>query len=208
MQYFPISLSSFATHPIVCKVAGFTLIETMVVTAIIAILAAMAAPSFLGLIAGTNVSSAVNSFISDSRYARGEAMRRGKSVSVCRTSTPADAAPVCSGGDGLAVGGWAEGWIVFEDLDHDGIRDAGDTILRSQEPLSRIGNFFAVAANTVSAVSTGNSIRFDATGRAVGQQGRWLVRASGDFANDVRYTRTLCMNSVGRVRLTQGEVVC
>jgi type IV fimbrial biogenesis protein FimT len=108
----------------------------------------------------------------------------------------------------LAVGGWREGWVVFEDLDDDGSIDAGETILRSQEPLANIGNFFAVGTNNVSAVSTGNSIRYDALGRAVGQQRRWFVRASGSFIDDARYTRTLCMNSVGRVRLLQGEVLC
>jgi type IV fimbrial biogenesis protein FimT len=81
--------------------------------------------------------------------------------------------------------------------------------LRVQDSLSGVGDFYAVgAAPLVSAVSTGNNIVYDGTGRAVGQQGRWLVHANGGFINDATYARTLCMNSVGRVRLLTGEVAC
>lgn len=189
---------------------GFTLIELMVVIAIIAILATLAAPSFLGLIASTNVTSTVNSFVSDSRYARGEAMRRGKSVTICRSSSPAAATPACSSGDGIAVGGWKEGWVVFEDLDGDGSFDnPGDRVLRVQESFPNISDMLAVGASpSVSAVSNRNGLTYDATGRAVGQSARWLVHASGDFSADDRYTRTLCMNSVGRVRVLQGVAAC
>lgn len=187
---------------------GFTLVELLVVTAIMAILAVLAVPSFVGLIASSNVSRAVNGFVSDTRYARGEGMRRGKSVTICRTSTPSAASPACSGGDGLAVGGWKEGWVVFVDEDGDGTFDAGDTVLRVQEESSGITDLFAVGAVTSSAVATRNFITYDATGRAIGQQARWLLHASGSLSADPSYTRTLCMNSVGRVRVLTGEVAC
>lgn len=189
--------------------SGFTLIEVLVVIAIIAILASLAAPSFMGLIANTSVSRAINGFISDTRYARGEGMRRGKSVTICRSNNPLAASPACSGGDGLAVGGWMEGWIVFVDENGNGTFNSGsDTVLRAQEPVRGIGDFFAVGTNTTSATTTGNRIIYDATGRAIGQQRRWLVHASGSLSSEVSYARTLCMNSVGRVRVQQGESVC
>lgn len=188
---------------------GFTLIELMVVVAIIAILAALAAPSLSGLIANASVARAVNSFMADARYARGEAMRRGKNVVMCRTNTPTAAAPACSIGDGLAVGGWMEGWVVFVDNDGNDSFSAGDAILRAQEALTGIGDFFAVGANTTSAVNARQSISFDGTGRAVGGMGRWLVHAPASLndVDDLR-TRTLCVNFIGRVRLLQGDVAC
>lgn len=181
----------------------------MVVVAIIAILAALAAPSLQGLIANSTVARAVNSFIGDMRYARGEAMRRGKSVIMCRTSTPTSNAPACSAGDGLAVGGWMEGWVVFVDNDGNDAFSAGDVILRSQEALAGIGDFFAVGANNISAVNARQKIIYDGTGRAVGSAGRWLVHAPASLndVNDFR-TRTLCLNFVGRVRLYPGDVTC
>lgn len=180
------------------------------VVSIAAILAAIAVPSFKGLIANSAISKAVNSFIADTRYARGEAMRRGKSVTMCRSNAPLVGSPVCSAGDGLAVGGWMEGWVVFLDENGDGTFDNGtDTVLRVQESLSGIGDFYAVGASpSVSAIATENKIIYDATGRAVGQQGRWLVHAPGSLNNDATYARTLCLNSVGRIRLQKGESAC
>lgn len=177
--------------------------------AIIAILATLAAPSFLGLLANASITRATNGFISDTRYARGEAMRRGKSVTICRTANFAEASPVCSVGDGAGVGGWMEGWVVFLDSNGNGTFDAAtDIVLRAQEPMAGVSDFFAVAATTPSAVSTGNRIIYDATGRAIGQSGRWLVHGSGSFATNSHYTRTLCMNSVGRVKVQTGDVAC
>ncbi|AYQ30116.1 MULTISPECIES: GspH/FimT family pseudopilin [unclassified Polaromonas] len=188
---------------------GFTLIELLVVIAIIAILATLAAPSFLGLLANASITRATNGFISDTRYARGEAMRRGKSVTICRTADYTAASPVCSAGDGAAVGGWMEGWVVFLDSNGNGSFDAAtDIVLRAQEPVARIGDFFAVGVSTPTAVATGNRIIYDGTGRAIGQSGRWLVHASGSFATNAKYTRTLCMNAVGRVKVQTGDVAC
>jgi len=187
---------------------GLTVIELLVVLAIIAIVAGFAIPSFLGLVAGTCVSRTVNAFVLDTRYARGEAMRRGKNVTICRSADPAAEAPKCSTGTGLAAGGWREGWVVFADEDGDGAFDSGaDTVLRVQQGFTSVGNFLAVNS-AGSPVNNRNHISYDATGRAVGLQSRWVVQAPGALSADRRYTRTLCMNVVGRVRVHAGEAQC
>ena len=210
-----LSIAGLATSrpQLTCRVRriqnGFTLIEVLVVVAIIGVLATLAAPSFLGLLANVSVTRATNNFISDTRYARGEAMRRGKSVTICRTADFSAASPVCSTGDGAAVGGWMQGWVVFLDGNGNGTFDAAtDIVLRGQEPVAGVSDFFAVAVSTPTAVTTGNRIIYDATGRAIGQSNRWLVHASGSFATNAYYTRTLCMNAVGRVKVQTGDVVC
>jgi type IV fimbrial biogenesis protein FimT len=187
---------------------GLTLIELLVTLAIIAIVAGFAIPSFLGLVASTCVSRTVNAFVSDTRYARGEAMRRGKTVTICRSADPATNPPKCSTGTGVAVGGWKEGWFVFADEDGDGTFDKGaDTVVRVQQPLADVSNFLAVN-NAGGPVNNRNHITYDATGRAIGLQSRWLVHAAGSLSANNRYTRTLCMNFVGRVRVQAGEAQC
>lgn len=187
---------------------GFSLIELLVALAIIAIVAGFAIPSFLGLIASTHVSRTVNAFVLDTRYARGEAMRRGKTVTICRSANPQANPPKCSSGNGVTVGGWKEGWVVFSDEDGDGAFDSGaDTVMRVQETLANSGNFLAVN-NAGGAVNNRNYISYDANGRAVGLQSRWLVQAAGSLAGNRSYTRTLCMNIVGRVRIHPGEASC
>ena len=53
---------------------GVTAIELATVIAILAILSALAGPSFVNLIRSNNVSSVVNTFMSDMRFARSEAI--------------------------------------------------------------------------------------------------------------------------------------
>lgn len=196
------------TTPPAPRTRGVTLIEVLVVLAIIAIVAGFAIPSFLGLMASTRVSWTVNAFVSDTRYARGEAMRRGITVTLCRSADPAADPPKCSSGNGVAVGGWREGWFVFADEDGDGAFDSGaDTVVRVQQALANAGNFLAVN-NAGGAVNNRNHISYDANGRAVGLQSRWLVQAAGALGNNRSYTRTLCMNMAGRVRVQVGEVPC
>jgi len=195
----------FSAHP---RPRGITLVELLVALAIIAIVAGFAIPSFLGLVASTRVSSTVNAFVLDTRYARGEAMRRGKTVTICRSADPAAKPPKCSGGNGAAVGGWREGWFVFTDEDGDGAFDSGaDSVVRIQDAFAYTGSFLAVN-NAGSPVNNRNHISFDANGRAVGLQTRWLVQAAGALASNSSYTRTLCMNMVGRVRVQVGEASC
>lgn len=63
------------------RTAGFTLIELMVVVSIIAIGAALAAPSFTQMIANYRVRSGAESMMNGLNYARAEAVRRNTAVS-------------------------------------------------------------------------------------------------------------------------------
>ena len=100
---------------------GFTLVEMLVVMTISAILIAAAVPAFQWTVARNRVSDATNLLLSNMEFARLEAVRRGNTVSICRTLDPN--APVatlaCSSASSATVDGndWAAGWIVFEKVE-------------------------------------------------------------------------------------------
>ena len=62
--------------------SGFTLIELMIVVALIAIIATVAVPSFQGLVESNRQKSTTNSVLGILNFARSEAVRRGEPVEV------------------------------------------------------------------------------------------------------------------------------
>lgn len=66
--------------------AGFTLVELVVVVALIAILSAVAAPQMVALTNSNRLSAANSELTSALQLARSEAIRRGARVTVCPTS--------------------------------------------------------------------------------------------------------------------------
>lgn len=110
---------------------GFTLIEMMVTVGILAILLAMVAPSFRGLLLDNQASTQADALVTSLMFARSEAVKRNIPVVMCRSNTGTD----CAGSN------WASGWIVFADADRSGSSavSTGDPILQVVGKLS--GNF-------------------------------------------------------------------
>jgi type IV fimbrial biogenesis protein FimT len=167
------------------KARGFTLVELLVTIAIAAILLALAAPSFKRTIQSNNMSNAVNTFMSDLRYARSEAIRRGGRVILCRTDLPESATPSCDTSAGTTGKGWATGWIVMLDVDGDGNWSSGDQMLRLQSALNGIDTIVEGTA------SNATKFKFTATGRLSDTASAAKVKFGGtDFATDIQ--RVVC----------------
>jgi type IV fimbrial biogenesis protein FimT len=98
---------------------AFTMIELMTVLALIAILAAMAAPSFNEIIKSNRLTSQVNDFIAAINLARSEAIKRNQNVILCRSADGTSCA---------ASGGWEQGWMVFADANNNTNIDAGEEL--------------------------------------------------------------------------------
>jgi type IV fimbrial biogenesis protein FimT len=174
---------------------GFSLIELMVVIAIVAVLAAIAVPSFQGMIASSNLTSATNDLIATYARARSDAIRRGKRVTVCMS---ADSAQCTTSGD------WSQGWIMFNDDDHSGASANVDT---TDETITAISP--ALTNNLI--VKTKGSmpyVSFSSDGQAKlmnGASGAGTLRvcsSSTALTNDTR-TRDIVINFVGRINVVK-----
>jgi len=113
---------------------GYNMIELITAMSIVAILVAIAAPSFRYVTNANRIASEGNGLLGDLQYARAEAIKEGQSVSVC-VSNDAHTCTV-----GLA---WQKGWIVFSDPNGNGVVDAGETVLRVQAAFSGSDTFVA-----------------------------------------------------------------
>ncbi len=175
------------------KYTGFTLIELMVVVAIVALMAVLAAPSFKQMIQSNTISSAVNSFMADMRFARSEAIRRGGSVVLCRSDSPEAADPNCNSGSGTGGRGWKTGWFVFHDLDGDQAKDATEPVLRAQGPLTSLD----YALETGGGSST--KFRFTPTGRLNLSSSTGIQFGGAAFPTEQQ--RVVCISVGGRARV-------
>jgi type IV fimbrial biogenesis protein FimT len=177
---------------------GFTLIELMVVLTIAAILLGLAVPSFTRLIQSTTISSNVNTFLADVRFARSESIRLGGGVVMCRSSSPEAANANCGTGSSA---GWESGWIIFQDLDNSLTRVSTEPLLRAQGPITSIDSIAESGASTKFAFTATGRLRNLSSGATTLQFG------GGNYANDIQ--RVVCVNLSGRARIAgNGTTAC
>ena len=122
--------------------AGFTLIELLVVIMIVSILMGVGVPSYRYVTNSNRLSAEVNGLLGDMQLARSEAMKQGVYVTVCASKDQVS----CS-----QLSDWSSGWIVFTDPGDVGVRDADETILRTQKALHPGDRLFDTAGTLSSA---------------------------------------------------------
>lgn len=178
------------------------MIELLIVLAIAAILVSLAAPSFSRMIKSNAMSSGVNTFLSDLRFARSESIRLGGGVVMCRSDDPEAASPVCGAGTGTDTKGWISGWIVFQDMNVNATIDANEPVLRVQARIKTLDSILESGANS------STKFRFTATGRLSDAASATQVTFGGaDFSSDLR--RVLCVSLGGRARIAgNGGTTC
>lgn len=125
---------------------GFTLIELMTVIVVVAILLAVAFPSFQGSLRSNRVATTTNALLASVALARTEAIRSRARGVICTSAT----GTACDGAN------WNSGWLVWSDLDNNGAVNGTETVVRYVQ-----GN------PSLQLAGSANLIAFDGRGRAV-----------------------------------------
>ena len=136
---------------------GVTLIELMIALTVASILLGAAIPSFQKTIINSRLTTIANEFISSINYIRSEAIKAGRSVTLCKSTDGSS----CSTSDTVY---WDSGWIAWVDLDADGAVDTNE-ILRTWPALA--------SPYTLRSSAFPNAIRYNSQG---------VTTADGNFA--------------------------
>ena len=100
---------------------GLTLVEFLIVLALIALLAGVAVPGLGDLLARSRVKATAGRFMTHVNLARTQAIMRSQRVVLC---------PSSDGSNCLPDGHWHRGWLVFVDRDGDREHAADEELLQ------------------------------------------------------------------------------
>ena len=173
-------------------VAGFTAIELMVVVSIVAILAALAGPSFTPLSENWRVRESAEQLQSTLHYARSEAIKRGGRVVIQKIPNNTNGCTTA-----ITKTDWDCGWIVCEDTNANGKCTSGEPVLQRVD---------APTGVQVSRTGGAESIKLNRWGLV---DGAWLgfniVPAEQSISNPA--AKGLCMSTGGRIRVISSEEI-
>jgi type IV fimbrial biogenesis protein FimT len=106
--------------------SGFTLVELLITSCIVAILLSIAGPSFAQMLSGLRLKNQVDAFFASVLLARSEAVKSNSRTVMCKTK---------EGRSCVTAGGWEQGWIVFHDLNNNAELDEGESVVWHQQAL-------------------------------------------------------------------------
>lgn len=183
----PSTLAQQTIYRLMKKNHGFTLVELMITLAVVAILISLAAPSFQLAIQNNRLTTQVNNLVTALSLARSEAIKRGATVTVCKSNGGA----ACT-----AAGNWDQGWVVFTDPTTPGIIDNAADIIRVYEQATGVtvrtgANFNNFVSYLASGVSQGN-----------GGDPNGIFRVCDD--RGIPSARAVDVNALGRARSGPG----
>ena len=181
-------MQSEAHNPLTARhsVGGFTAIELLVVVSIVALLAALAAPSFTPLIEAWRVRQATEQLQSSLYYARSEAIKRGGQIAIQKIPNNTNGCTTATGNRD-----WDCGWFICHDTNSNGACGASEPVLQRVDAPARV---------QVSRTGGGASIKLDRWGLV---DGAWLGFSLVPLDKPTTHpgARGVCVSSGGRIRV-------
>ncbi|MDR2259872.1 MAG: GspH/FimT family pseudopilin, partial [Azoarcus sp.] len=168
---------------------GFTLYELLITLAIIAILTAIATPSFGTLIQRNRVASAASDIIASITYARSEAIRRGRAVVICPAET-----------------GLQDGWTIEAGSASGAFPTCGgDNILLQHEALKQIASIAPPPAAPTLPTTRLSINRMGVSNNVDGAWASIAFQATGCTSGAEGMRRTLTITQLLEVDSTSGS---
>ena len=176
---------------------AFTLTELMFTIAIISILASVALPAYTSIVRTTKISSYTSQLHAALLMTRSEAIKRGRSVTICRSSSANSSNPKCASAlsDSLINTGWGEGWLIFVDVNNDNVYNSDDVLIQVQAAM-----ISPVTAGSIVPFPNRNKLTYNSTGQIFGVFMHFIVSRPISDA-DVSHDRFICIASGGRARV-------
>jgi len=191
--------------------AGFQLPELMVVLALLLLTAVLSAPTFQRWLLRDHVDQAARALLATLSYARSEASRLGRRVTVCRADGGgqcATASSQCGAGSHASADNWACGWLVMADTGAASlvVRFDTDNEANSFAERSRVLRRYP-ASDGLSIVSPAAKLSFTPpAGQLIGNFRSFeiAVTAAAWAAGQTSLTRCIRLAAGGRARITNG----
>jgi type IV fimbrial biogenesis protein FimT len=171
-----------------CSPDGFTLLEALVVLALLATLVALAAPSLSGLRQKHQMQSQAEQMLGSLMLARSEALQRQQRVTLCVLGLGV------VGGGCATEGSWAQGWLVFVDGNDNAVRDSTETVLMVHPALPP---FLKLQGNA----TVNRYVSYGPEGRSQSISGGFQAGTLTLCAPGQNATWRLVINAVGKPRL-------
>ena len=156
--------------------AGISLIEQMMVVAVVGVLACIAMPALGKLVHGHQLQATQFTYLATLRYARSAAIEENSRILFC---------PSADGHRCKDVADWTQGWLIARDRDRDGQPD-GPPLRTGRVPRQL----------TVLGTAGRKQVRFLPDGTALGSNLSLLLCTRGDD----RQTLRVVVSNAGRVR--------
>lgn len=171
---------------------GFTLVELMVVMAIVGILLAVGAPGMRAYISNSASNSLSSTLLIDIMYARNHAI--SNEVIVKMIPTGSSDSGISTFTPNSAGVNWGEGWDIFEDSDNDNVIDAPDElIIRNHASFGPGAHISSGPASEL--LDINNPIGFNPDGTSI-RTGTLTIATFGCAGENAR---TIRINQIGQV---------